>query len=614
MNNLVFEGIAFLVAAVLAPTLFKRLGFGTAVGYLFAGILIGPYGLRVFRDAESVMDVAQLGVVLLLFVIGLDTRLSRLVAMKRDILFVGNGQVWLTALVLGFVAWLFGLSIAAVIIVGFAFALSGTAIALQLLDERGDMSRPYGQKSFAVLLTQDMLTVPILALIPLFLVGTGTVSRTGSAIGDTLLAIGVVGGIILVGRYVLDHVFRWLATGGAREVMTAAALLVVIFASLAASYAGLSMALGAFLAGVMLAGSSYRHQLRADVEPFRGLLLALFFMSIGMLINLADVWNNILLVVTLLVAYLVIKVTVATLVAHFSGSSWPESLRFGLLLSAAGEFAFVLVPLVAGQGLIDAQTTNILIALAALSMVASPPLAVLAERWIKTLDQREETPEEDFGNARGSALVIGFGRFGQIASQLLLAEDIETTLIDFRPERIRAAARFGFKVYYGHGLNLDMLRAAGAEQAKLIMVCIDDPTEALAAVTMIRSAFPEVQLHARAYDRGHALALMKAGVDHQVRETFESAITAGRGMLEALGVPHEQARRTEHDVRQRDLKRLELQRLQGVDAGVDFLHSNLQPEPLKAPDHPATSLNTEADEILHQQPGEMPSKPDEFSE
>lgn len=608
MDNVVFEGIAFLVAAVLAPTLFKRLGFGTAVGYLFAGILIGPYGLRIFDNAESVMDVAQLGVVLLLFVIGLDTRLSRLIAMRRDILVVGNGQVWLTTLALGAVAWAFGLSLSAAVIVGFAFALSGTAIALQLLDERGDMSRPYGQKSFAVLLTQDMLTVPMLALIPLFLIGTETISRTGTALGDTALALGVVAGIVLIGRYVLDHVFRLLAAAGAREVMTAAALLVVIFSSMAANFAGLSMALGAFLAGVMLAGSSYRHQLRADVEPFRGLLLALFFMSIGMLINLPEVWSSLGLVLLLLAAYLAIKVFAATLVAHFSGSSWPESLRFGLLLSAAGEFAFVLVPLIAGQGLIDAATTNTLIALAALSMVASPPLAVMAERWVRKLEHREEAPEEDFSDARGSALVIGFGRFGQIASQLLLAEGIETTLIDSRPERIRAAARFGFKVYYGHGLNLDMLRAAGAEEAKLIMVCIDDPAEALAIVKMIRSAFPEVKLHARATDRGHSLALTKAGVDYQIRETLESALTAGRHMLEALGISHEQARQTEHDVRRRDAQRLERQCYEGMDAGTDFLHSNLQPEPLKAPDHPAKPINPEADEILHQEEGEADAK------
>ncbi|MFY0665813.1 MAG: cation:proton antiporter [Natronospirillum sp.] len=540
---------------------------------------------------------------MLLFVIGLDTRLSRLVAMRRDILLLGNGQVWITAVVLATIAYAFGLNVSAAIVVGFAFALSGTAIALQLLDERGDMSRPYGQRGFAVLLTQDLLTVPMLALIPIFLIGTGAASRTGSAIGDTALAMAVIGGIVLVGRYLIDYLFRILATGGAREVMTSAALLVVVSAALAASYAGLSMALGAFLAGVMLAGSSYRHQLQADVEPFRGLLLALFFMSIGMLIDVIEVWLHAGLIGLMLVTYLLLKISLAALLARFTGSTWADALRFGLLLSAAGEFSFVLVPLIAGQNLIDAQTTNMLIAIAALSMVVTPPLAVFGERLLKRLTLPEKAPEEDFSAANGSALIVGFGRFGQIASQMLLAEGIDTTLIDSKPERIRAAARFGFKVYYGQDTNLDMLRAAGAEQARLILVCVDDPDESLAICRMLRGAFPNIKLHARAYDRAHAIALTNAGVDYQIRETFESAIVAGRTMLETLGVPSDRARQTERDVRHRDLDRLELQRLQGIDAGADFLHSNtLQPEPLKQPDHEAKSLNAEADEILHHTP------------
>lgn len=603
MNDMVLQGIVFLLAAVLAATLFKRLGFGTAVGYLVAGLLIGPSVLGVFNSAESVINVAQLGVVLLLFVIGLDTRLSRLIALRRDILLVGNGQVWITTAVLGIIAYALGLSFSAAFIVGFAFALSGTAIALQLLDERGDMSRPYGQKSFAILLTQDVLTVPMLALIPLFLIGSGAASRTGSAFGDTFLALGVITAIVLVGRYLIDPIFRWLATAGAREVMTSAALLVVTGAALSAQFAGLSMALGAFLAGVMLATSSYRHQLQADVEPFRGLLLALFFMSIGMLIDVQEVWQNITLVIALLALYLTVKIVMTTLIARVTGSTWPEAWRVGLLLCAAGEFAFVLLPLVAGEGLIDPTLTNILLALAALSMVITPPLSVWAERRIKRQEQRTESLDEDFTHANGSVLIIGFGRFGQIASQLLLAEGIDTTLIDAKPDRIRAAARFGFKVYYGQGMNLDMLRAAGAEQAQLILVCVDDPDESLSICRMIRSAFPDIKLHARAYDRAHAIALTNAGVDYQIRETFESAIVAGRTMLEALGVPAERAHQTERDVRHRDLERLELQRLQGIDAGADFLHQNaLQPEPLKQPDHAAKSLNAEADNILHRDP------------
>jgi monovalent cation:proton antiporter-2 (CPA2) family protein len=395
------QAFAFLLAAILAPPLFKRLGFGTAVGYLAAGLAIGPSGLRVFDDADAVLGVAQLGIVLLLFVIGLDTRLSRLLAMKGDILAVGLGQVVLTTAALGAISWGLGLPPAAALLVGFAFALSGTAIALQLMEERGALSCPYGRRAFAALLTQDVLTVPVLALAPiLFGAAAMRASATGSAWGDAALALGVVVGIVLAGRYLLDHLFRLVASAGAREVMTAAALLVVLAAAMAARAAGLSMALGAFLAGVMLAGSSYRHQLQADVEPFRGLLLALFFMSVGMLIDLADVWARLDLVAALLAAYLAVKLAAAWVVARLAGSSAREAVRIAFVLAAAGEFAFVLAPLAAELGLVAPREVGLMIAVAALSMAVSPPLAALAER-VLLRTRPVETMHEDFDGAAG---------------------------------------------------------------------------------------------------------------------------------------------------------------------------------------------------------------------
>ncbi|MBU2090807.1 MAG: monovalent cation:proton antiporter-2 (CPA2) family protein [Alphaproteobacteria bacterium] len=586
MDGLVFQVIGFLLAAIIAPPLFKRLGFGVVVGYLCAGILIGPHGFRVFPDPEAVMDVAQLGIVLLLFVIGLDTRISKLIALRGDIMGLGIGQVGLTTLALAGLAVWCGLSVSAALLVGFAFALSGTAIALQILDERGDLPSRYGQRSFAVLLTQDMLTVPVLALVPILFLGGGGTSATGSPMGDALLAIGTIAGIILSGRYLLDPIFRIIAASGAREVMTAAALLVVLGAALAASVAGISMALGAFLAGVMLAESSYRHQIQADVEPFRGLLLALFFMSIGMIIPVATVLGEAFTLGLLLLGYLALKVLVVAGVAMALGSSRAEALRIGLLLAAAGEFAFVLVPVAGGAGLIDSDTAGRLIALAALSMIVMPPVAMASEGLIRRFRRVEAGPEEDYEGANGTVLVIGFGRVGQIASQILLSQGVEATLIDYNPDRIKSAARFGFKVYYGDGRRIDVLHAAGASQARVILVCLGDPNESLAICAQLRRVCPNTRIYATAYDRTHAIALMEAGIDFQIRETFDAAIIAGREVLLALGIDPERAAEVEADVRQRDADRLALQRLQGIEAGIDLMHQKtMLPEPLKQPDH-----------------------------
>jgi monovalent cation:proton antiporter-2 (CPA2) family protein len=596
------QAFAFLLAAIVAPPLFKRLGLGTAVGYLVAGLAIGPSGLAVFDDADAVMGVSQLGVVLLLFVIGLDTRLSRLVAMRGDILGVGLGQVVVTTAALGAIAFALGLPPAAAGLVGFAFALSGTAIALQRMEERGQLSCPYGRRAFAALLTQDVLTVPVLALAPiLFGAAAMQASATGSAFGDAALALGVVVGIVLAGRYLLDHLFRLVASAGAREVMTAAALLVVLAAAMAARAAGLSMALGAFLAGVMLAGSSYRHQLQADVEPFRGLLLALFFMSVGMLIDVADVLARLDLVLALLAAYLAVKLAAAWIVARLTGSSAREAVKIAFVLAAAGEFAFVLAPLAGALGLVSPDTVGLMIALAALSMVAAPPLAALSERLLARA-RPAETMREDFEGAGGAAIVIGFGRFGQIATQMLLAEGLEITLIDRAPDRVRNAARFGFKVYYGDGGRLDVMRAAGVENARIILVCVKDPNESLAICERLRAEYPLLAIYARAYDRTHTIALDRAGIELSVRDTFESAIRAGREVLEELGVTPERAAAVEADVRARDLARLEAQKLAGIEAGMDLLHQKtMRPEPLRAPVRKGTALNEEARAVIEEE-------------
>lgn len=592
------QAIVFLLAAIAAPPLFKRLGFGTAVGYLAAGLAIGPSGLGVFQDAEAVMGLSQLGIVLLLFVIGLDTRLSRLVALRHDILTLGLGQMLAAGAAIGLLAHhALGLAPLAAGLAGFAFALSGTAVALQLLEERGERSRPYGQRSFAALLTQDVATVPVLALAPILIGGAAaSAGATGSPGLDALLALCVVVGIVLVGRYVLDPLFRIVAATGAREVMTAAALLVVLGAALAARAAGLSMALGAFLAGMMLAGSSYRHQLQADVEPFRGLLLALFFMSVGMLVDLSAVLREAGFVTSLLVAYLLAKGLATAFVARLSGSSGRESIRIALVLLAAGEFAFVLAPMMGELGLVGAAEVSLMVAIAALSMIVAPPLAAVGERLLARRGSKEAL-REDFEGARGSVLLVGFGRFGQIAAQMLLAEGVETTLIDKAPDRVRTAARFGFKVYYGDGTRLDVLRAAGIEEARVAFVCIRDPDVSLSICRMLRETYPHLPVHARAYDRTHTIALDEIGVTLMVRDTFESAIRAGREVLETLGVEPRRAALVEEDVRRRDAERLALQKLEGIEAGTDLLHQKtMRPEPLVPPRREGRVLNEDAAE------------------
>lgn len=582
-SGMLLGALIFLVAAVVAGPLARRLGLGVAVGYLAAGVVIGPATLGLFEDATAILHVAEIGVVMLLFLIGLELRIERLIALRRLVLGLGGLQIALTALVLETVAWALGLPPAAALAVGLALAFSGTAMALQILEERGHLNRSYGEKTFSTLLAQDIAVVPALALVPI-LGGGGATSTWLEALVSVAIGGGVLAGIVIAGRYLLDPMFRLLAGVGAREVMTAAALLVVLGAAEAASLAGLSMAMGAFLAGVLLASSSYRHELEADVEPFRGLLIALFFMGIGMTIDLKVIAANWALLLVGVALYLALKIAIAAALARVFGATFGDALRVGALLAAAGEFAFVLIPLSRTHGLIDAEHASLLSALAALSLVAAPGVAFLAEKLANRAEPKKAAPEEDFSDAKGEVLVIGFGRVGQIAAQLLLAEGVETTLIDANPQRVEQAARFGFKVYYGDGARLDVLRAAGAGNARAILVCVDNLDATRRIVEMARTSFPLTQLVVKAYDRGHALDLYALGVENVVRETFESALLLGRQALETVGVDPERAAEIEADVRRRDAQRLEIQRVDGITAGRHLSYTNKPtPEPLSLP-------------------------------
>jgi glutathione-regulated potassium-efflux system protein KefB len=509
--------IALLGAGVVAVPLFKRIGLGAVVGYLAAGIAIGPFGLRLFTEPASILSVAQLGVVMLLFVIGLELKPSRLWALRRDIFGLGVAQVVFSVIVLAAAGMAVGGTFAAALIGAMGLALSSTAIVMQILEERGETTEPHGQKIFAVLLLQDLAIVPLLAIVTLLspIPAQATVSPTVKIV----IALVAVAGIIAVGRYLLNPVFRIFADTKAREVMTAAALLVVLGAAFAMQAGGLSMAMGAFLAGVLLSESSFRHQLEADIEPFRGLLLGLFFLGVGMSLDLRLILSEWLSLIGLVIGFMVLKTLAIYAVARVR-SKHNEALRIALLLPQGGEFAFVLYAAAAESGIFSAEMASLLTAAVILSMALTP----LAPYALKLLIGKEapsmdgiDVPE----GLTGTALVIGFGRFGQVASQMLLARQVDVSIIDSDTEMIRVAARFGFKIYYGDGTRLDVLRAAGAGSAKIIAICIDDRAATDRIVELVNSEFPVAELYVRSFDRGHTLSLIGAGVAYEIRETFE---------------------------------------------------------------------------------------------
>jgi len=588
--------LLFLGAAVIAVPLFKRVGLGAILGYLVAGLAIGPSGFRLFEDTAAIQHIAELGVVLLLFVIGLELQASRLIAMRRDIFGLGGLQLGLCALVIGSFAFLLALPAAGAVIAGISLSLSATAMALQVLNERGELQAPYGQRSFAVLLFQDISVVPILALVPLFAVESAHEAGGRSGLVSAGVMIGAIAAVVLAGRYLLNPFFRVLATTGAREVMTAAALLLVLGTALLMQWAGMSMALGAFLAGVLLAESNFRHELEADIEPFRGLLLGLFFMSVGMAIDGALVLGNLGALIGLALGLALVKSAVIAAIFKATGSSGREALRAGIVLSPAGEFAFVLIPLGAASGFMSWGQAAFVSALAAMTMLLGPPLAVATELVLARLQPKAPAIDEDFSDVHGKVLIIGFGRFGQVLSQILRTSGAEMTIIDKDVEMIDVAARFGSKVYFGDGARLDVLRAAGAADARVICVAIDDRADAVKIVEMAKAEFPLARVFARAYDRQHVLALLEAGVDFHMRETYESAIAFGRTTLEALGVDTSEAGEIIEDVRERDARRVLAQQQGGIYAGLDLVHTKrlVRPEPLERPERVGVTLNQEA--------------------
>lgn len=592
MTSQLVSVIVLLGAAIIAVPLFRRIGLGSVLGYLAAGIAIGPFGIGLFTEPEAILHVAEIGVVMFLFVIGLEMRPRHLWGMRRDIFGLGSAQIATCTAALVGVGLLLGYSLAAAIIGALGFVLTSTAIVVQLLAERGDIALPRGRKIVAILLFEDLLIVPLLAGLSLF--APDSDAATHSRLVSVLAGIGSLVALLVAGVWLLNPLFRILSLAKAREVMTAAALLVVLGAALLMQLGGLSMAMGAFLAGVLLSESTFRHQIEADIEPFRGMLMGLFFLSVGMSLDLAIVHAHLGIVLASVAALMAVKGLGVYAIARLFASSRADAGDRAVLMAQGGEFAFVLFAAATSDGVIDAATNANLTAIVVLSMVLTPFVVLVHRRFARPPEQSLDGIEEAVGLS-GSVLVIGFGRFGQVACQALLARGVDVTIIDADPDMIRNAERFGFKIYYGDGTRLDVLRASGAGTARAIAVCVEKREVADRIVELVQSEFKQAKLLVRSFDRAHALHLVHEHVDFQIRETFESALLFGQAALEAVGVPEDEAATIVANVRERDRARFELELAEGVGAGRDLVHSNMpEPTPFTPPRRPAKHLGANA--------------------
>ena len=553
--SLLVQAAVFLAGAVLAVPLARRLGLGAVLGYLGAGIVIGPWGLRVISDVDAILHFAELGVVLLLFIIGLELKPSRLWALRRAVFGMGGAQVLATGALVAAGGFALGLAPPAAAVVGATLALSSTAFALQTLAEKGQLTTRHGRSAFAILLFQDLAVVPLLALVPLL--APGGAGAGGFEWLTALQAAGVLVATVLAGHFLLAHAFRFIAALRIRELFTAMALLVVIGTALLMEAVGLSMAVGAFLAGVLLADSEFRHALEADIEPFKGLLLGLFFMAVGMSVNLGLVADRPLEVAALAVSLVAIKVGVLFALGMLTGQGRATSLRLAAAISQGGEFAFVIFTVAVSHGVMPVVVAQTLIAVVTLSMAMTPALFLAADALLARAGRPDprafDVPAPD---AAPQVIIAGFGRFGQIVGRILRAKRIPFTALDASPEHVDFVRRYGNKTYYGDASNIDLLHAAQAGEARILVLAIDDVEASLRTARTVREHFPRLEIHARARNRKHAYQLMDLGVRVIRRETFASSLELAEQVLRGLGLPSSQAARLVRTFREHDVKRL----------------------------------------------------------
>ncbi|MDJ0613424.1 MAG: monovalent cation:proton antiporter-2 (CPA2) family protein [Rhizobiaceae bacterium] len=588
------QAVILLGGAVVAAPIFKKIGLGTVLGYLAIGVLLGPL-LSVINNGEDILHFAELGIVFLLFIVGLEMNPSRLWSMRRDILGLGSTQVFLCGIALTLFAWFITGNWNLAIVAGFGLALSSTAFALQLMESRGETNTPYGRKTFSILLFQDLAIIPMLAVLPLF----GYTLEQSNSWVPFFTAIGAIAAVVLAGRYVLNPLLGIIARTGAQEAMIATALLVVFGSAMLMQSAGLSMALGSFLAGVLLAESSYKHELEANIEPFRGILLGLFFIAVGLSLDIGVLQSQWLAIVALVIGAMLIKSVMIFTACRLFGSDNNESIRTAAMLSQHGEFGFVIFAAASQNFILGSNTTSFLIAMVILSMALTPLAVWLAGKLIEYLNV-EESMEEDFNDVSLSpVLMIGFSRIGQVASQALLAAGEDVTVIDNNPQVIKQASKFGFRIFFGDGSRKDVLVSAGIRDCKMICVCTHIPEVTNRIIDLVSSEFPDKPIYARAVDRPHTLQLMDKPVKFHTRETFESALLLGKQMLLGLDRAPEEADAIIEDIRKLDHERLLLQYREGIYAGSDKLHTKpVQPEPLVQPTHDAEALDDRSREMV----------------
>ncbi|MBB5017875.1 glutathione-regulated potassium-efflux system ancillary protein KefC/glutathione-regulated potassium-efflux system protein KefB [Chitinivorax tropicus] len=552
------QTILFLAVAVTIVPLFRKLGLGAVLGYLIAGVVIGPWGLKLIDNVEQVLHVSELGVILLLFVIGLELEPSRLWVLRRPVFGLGGAQVILSGLVLGGFAIWQGLTWKSALIVGLGLAMSSTAFVLQTLAERQELTARHGRDAFSILLFQDIAVIPLLALIPLLSpVRSG---EGGLDWGDAARAIGTVLGVIGAGHYLLRPAFRYVARSGAKELFTAAALLVVIGNAVLLQWAGLSMSLGAFLAGVMLADSEYRHELEANIDPFKGLLLGLFFIAVGMTANLGIMLAHPLKVLALTLGLIAAKTLVLLILARITGADRATAVKLGITLSQGGEFAFVLFSVATTEKIISTALNDTLVVAVTLSMLIAPFLFIAYDKliapWLERTTEREFDQIEDHDKP---VIIAGFGRFGQIVARILHMQHIPFTALDKSTQQVDFVRKFGNQIYYGDASRLELLEAAGTGKARLFVLALDDVDTSIKTAELMRRHFPHVPVYARARNRYHAYKLMDAGAKAIYRETFGSSLDMAQAVLGEMGLDEQKARQSVDTFEQADLDLLRRQ-------------------------------------------------------
>ena len=553
-QGFLFNALIYLAAAVISVPISKRLGLGSVLGYLLAGVVIGPWGLGLITQVEDILHFSEFGVVLLLFLIGLELNPARLWSLKKSILGMGSAQVILTGLVLFGLGKIMGLELKASIIAGMALALSSTAIALQTLSEKNLLKTNAGHSAFSILLFQDIAVIPMLAIIPLLGPVAPELGNQGNLF-SVVKIFGAILGIFIAGRFLSRPLFRIIANTNIREIFTAFSLLLVIGIALLMRAMDMSMALGSFIAGVILSDSEYRHELEIDIEPFKGLLLGLFFISVGMSIKLGIVIDQPFHLLMALATLLAIKSFILFVLGKICKIPLGENFIFAFIISQGGEFAFVLFSMAQSSGIIHGETVDFLVALVALSMATTPILLILNEKWIQPRFRRVEKKDSDTIETKDNpVIIVGFGRFGQVMGRLLHSKQIGTTILDHNPNNIEMLRKYGFKVFYGDATRMDLLETAGARNAKILVLSIDDPEMIIETAKKVKKQFPHLSILARASDRLRAHELLSLGIKTFTQEFYHSALDLGEEALKELGYGAYQAKKAALKFKEYDTK------------------------------------------------------------